>query len=1180
MKFFTPQISGWIIWMLCIAPLRLLAVDYPPSVIPSGQLRFIENKKQWDEKILYNAKLWAGDLFLEKNTFTYYFFNPEDLKKVHHAPDTGSIVIHAHAFKEIFVNANPGVQTSAVSPSLYHFNYFLGNDPQRWATGVKDYAQVTYDELYKGIDMNVYAFGPNLKYDFIVSPFADAAQIQIAYEGADKLSLQNGNLVIATSVGDFTEQKPYAYQVINGNKDEVSCKFVLKGTNLTFSIDKNYNRSLPLIIDPTLIFSTYTGSTADNFGFTATYDAAGSMYLGGLVHSAGYPVSTGAVQINYAGGQDIFNQQYACDMGITKLTGAGNAMIWSTYLGGSHNETPHSLFVDNNGDLLIYGRTYSNNFPIVTGAYDPVSNGGADIVVSKINAAGNALLASTYLGGSSDDGVNFSVSEPVQGKLKANYGDDARGEIIADASNNVYVATCTKSANFPTTSNAFQGSIGGAQDGCVFKFNSSLSTLLFSSFIGGSDEDACYSLDIFNNEVYTCGGTMSSNFPATSGALHSNFQGGESDGFVAHINTTGTALLQSSFIGTGEADQVYFIKLDDLANAYFFGQTAGNYPVTGGVYSNANSGQFIHKLDPSLSTTIYSTVFGNGNGSPNISPTAFLVDTCENIYVSGWGGTVFTGWPQFTMNMLNMPITSGALQTTTDGNDFYLAVFKKDMTQLMYATYFGGYSAPGSDLGTEHVDGGTSRFDKNGYVYQAVCAGCGGTSLTPTTQGALSEVNGSFNCNQLGFKMEINLFVVTADLAAFPTATGCVPLNVSFSNSSVNATQYFWDFGDGATSTENTPTHVFTDTGTFVVMLIATDPTACVPIDTAYTTVVVYNTTVNASYTTTITDYCDSLKVDFAAVSSGTVTSFSWDFGDGTTASGLNVSHTYTVPGLYTVYLIVSDPLSCNQFDTIEQVIDFTHVLIAEISSDDFFGCPPYTANFSNTGYGGITFFWDFGDGQTSTDPSPTHVYSIPGIYEGMMIIGDPAACNVFDTAFFTVTVLPYPPVAAFTADPTVIQDYVSEVQFLNQSTGALYYSWSFGDGGTSEEVNPKHTYLLSGDYLACLTANNEGGCPDQACTYITVRLLPVVDVPNAFSPNGDGQNDILYVRGQDIKTLGFKVFNRWGELVYETNNINNGWDGYYKGVQQEMEVYVWMLTATFSNGTVSQRSGNVTLLK
>ena len=138
MKFFYPNRAVCIFWLCCATPLWSHAVEYPASVIPSGQLRFIENKNQWDEKILYNAKLWAGDLFLEKNTFTYYFFNPDDLKKVHHQMDKGNFTIHAHAFKEVFLNANPDVRTSALSPSLYHFNYFIGNDPKRWATQAID----------------------------------------------------------------------------------------------------------------------------------------------------------------------------------------------------------------------------------------------------------------------------------------------------------------------------------------------------------------------------------------------------------------------------------------------------------------------------------------------------------------------------------------------------------------------------------------------------------------------------------------------------------------------------------------------------------------------------------------------------------------------------------------------------------------------------------------------------------------------------------------------------------------------------------------------------------------------------------------------------------------------------------------------------------------------------------
>lgn len=1182
MKGFFCRYIFLLLFGIVVAHFPLLAIQHPTSVIPSGQIRFTENKNQWDSKILYNAKIPGGDLFLEKNTFTYYVFSSDDLKKMHPLHQD-SIILHGHAWKEIFLGANPNPTTTPASPSISYVNYFIGNDPAHWASNVHDFAQVTYNELYHGIDMNVYAFGPNLKYDLIVEPFVDPSQIQIAFEGVYKVSTQSGNLVIGTSIGDFTEQKPYAYQIVNGLKSEVACKFLVKGTTVTFSVDKNYDHSIPLVIDPTLIFSTYTGSLADNFGYTATYDATGAMYLGGLVHGTGYPVTTGAVQVTYAGGTGPFpngsGNNYSCDYGIMKLSSMGNSLLWATYLGGSDNETPHSMVVDNNGDLVIYGRTWSSDFPTTINAFDKIYNGSGDIVVSKISEDGSTLMGSTYLGGTAEDGVNYDPTEPSHGNLKVNYGDDARGEVITDGSNNIFVATCTKSANFPTTSNAYQTSFGGGQDGCVFKLSPDCSTLTWSTFLGGSSDDACYSIDLFNGECYTAGGTMSSNFPTTSGSLHTTFQGGTMDGFVAHLSADGASLLQSTFIGTSQNDQAYFVKLDKASNAYLYGQTEGTYPVTAGTYVNANSGQFIHKLTADLSSTVYSTVFGNGNGSVNISPTAFAVDTCENIYISGWGGVIFSNWGWFSHNMLNMPLTPDAFQSTTDGTDFYMAVFKKNMVSLQYATYFGGYT--NEDDAPEHVDGGTSRFDKNGVIYQAICGGCGANlNSVPTTPGAYSQTNNSDNCNEVGVKMEVGLFAVTADLAAFPTATGCVPLTVSFTNNSVNATQYYWDFGDGSSSTEFSPTHVFTDTGTFSIMLIATDPTACVPVDTAYTTVVVYNTTVTAGFDTTITDFCDSILVNFSAFSSGTATSYTWDFGDGTTATGQNVSHVYVDPGLYTATLVVNDPLSCNQFDTITEIIDHTHILIAEVSNAAYFGCPPLTIDFANTGYGGVTFYWDFGDGQNSTDATPSHTYDTPGTYHGMMVISDPVSCNKTDTAFFTVTVFPFPPHAAFTADPTLIIDYVSEVTFTNASTGALYYFWDFGDGDTSSEVNPKHTYLLSGEYLACLTAINDGGCPDKVCTLIKVELIPVVDVPNAFSPNGDGSNDILFVKGQDVKTINFKVFNRWGELVFETNDINQGWNGYYKGELQEMEVYVWTLSATFSDGKAAVRSGNVTLLR
>ncbi|MCY7409049.1 MAG: PKD domain-containing protein, partial [Chitinophagales bacterium] len=303
-------------------------------------------------------------------------------------------------------------------------------------------------------------------------------------------------------------------------------------------------------------------------------------------------------------------------------------------------------------------------------------------------------------------------------------------------------------------------------------------------------------------------------------------------------------------------------------------------------------------------------------------------------------------------------------------------------------------------------------------------------------------------------------------------------------------------------------------------------------------------------------------------------------FGDGAFAAGQSVSHVYTTPGIYTVTIYANDPNACESLDTATVVVDFTHVVQAELSEYEYFGCPPLTINFSNIGYGGITFFWDFGDGNTSTEQNPTHVYPNPGTYYGFEIVTDPTACKPSDTALFTVTVYDFPPTVAFSFNPTTVVGYSTPIHFTNESQGASYYFWDFGDGDTSTEVNPIHTYTLTGDYLVCLTAYNDGSCPAKDCKLIHVELIPIVDVPNAFSPNGDGANDVLYVKGQDVKSLSFKVFNRWGELVFETNDINKGWNGIYKGMPQEMEVYVWELNAIFSDGKAATRSGNVTLLR
>ncbi len=1179
-----------------------------------AQVQFIENKGQWDSKVKFKSEAGSGSFFLTENGFNIVQYNPQDLENIQEqrhsvsnananarqiAGPSGKVTntVRSHNYSVTFLNAQkPNIIPDKPLPGIT--NYFIGNDKSKWASGCKIYLGITYENLYPGIDVHYYVDGGgNLKYDFIVHPGAKLDDIAMKYSGADKIKVKNRELNIITSMGKSKELEPYTYQLDSSGKKQLDCRYDVKGDVVRFKI-KDYSPDKTLIIDPTEIFFSYSGSIADNWGMTATYGPDGSFYGGGIAFGPQFsPPGTEGYDQTYNG---------AFDIAIIKLSPDGRKMMYMTYLGGGDEEQPNSLIVDAAGDLIVAGRSKSGDYP-TTNTFGKL--GGWDIVVSKLDPTGSKLLGSMKIGGTDDDGVNIADENSAAGlnSLKRNYGDDARSEVLLDASSNIYLASCTQSLDFPTTAGVFQQTLGGLQDGVVLKLSPDCNSILFSTYLGGKENDAAYVLSLADNgNIYVAGGTGSSDFKGiTPGGLNPNFIGGVCDGFITELNNSASALISGTYIGTAQADQIYGIGTDKVGNIYVNGTSEGNMKVINASYSNLNSKQFITKLNPALNTVIYQTVFGSVNATyPNISPTAFLVDHCENVYVAGWGGKSNQGTGFNPSNVKGMFTTPNAIKPQTDasGSDFYFIVLRKGADSLLYATFFGQEDPPLSVTNPhtfgDHVDGGTSRFDPNGVIYEAMCANCfKGVAFPGSPPGVWGPANKSQGnngeCNLGMLKIEMDFSGVHAGLQSsidgkVNDTVGCVPLPVNFSDTLKKGKKYYWYFGDGSGDTTTVPAanHTYQNVGLYHVMLVSIDSTTCNISDTSYGTIKGGNNKANLDFISDKIPPCTNLAYTFTNASSPNFGAFAnniftWDFGDNTpqVTQGFlpPVNHTYASAGTYKVTLSINDTTFCNSPDDTVKTVRLSPQVQAAFGTPAR-GCVPYNAQFTNNSLGGLSFLWDFGDGTTSTDENPTHLYSNVGSYEVTLTAFDSTSCNKTDTTTFKITVSPIP-TASFTYNPNPPKENTF-TNFVNQSVGAVNYIWNFGDGDSSTMETPSHIFNSTGTYNVCLNAANETGCSDDTCIAVAALIKPLVDVPSAFTPGKFGANSIIKVAGFGIKSLHWTIYNRWGQKVFESTDLKSGWDGTFQGKLQPMDAYAYTLSVTFSDGKIITKTGDITLLR
>lgn len=1268
------------------------------SALYAGGPSFSENKGQWHGDVHYRAQLPGVHAFVDQQGLTLLLeennFSSELHDHIQGIGERSHARFHAVKLRIEGMDLTNPPETRGQQAALE--NYFLGNDPSRWASDVASYKALTYHNALPGVDLRYDLKNGSLKYEFVVAPGTDPDAIKLRVDGADRMHIDDGDLVISTSVGPFRELAPFAFQVTaQGVIRTVPCKYRLRKNRVQYDFPEGYDPELPLVIDPELAFSTFIGSGSSSFGFTASYDTEGSLYAGAIVFGAEYPTTAGAFQVDFGGA--------TVDCTISKFNSDGTELIYSTFLGGIQNEAPHSIVVSEAGEAYIMGTTSSMDFPTLAGSFQAAYGGGtnvatnvgfsfangSDIFVTKLNPDGNALVGSTYVGGSGNDGISMNT------EFNFNYGDLFRGEIVIDDAGNAYVASVTNSFNFPVVGgygNAHTGNLSGV----IFKLSPDLTSMVWSTYSGGNASESATALQLAaDNSVYFSGGTYSTNI-ASVDAFQSTNQGGV-DGYVGHISSDGSNLLHATFTGTSDFDLNYFIQIDTAGEVYVVGQSLGAYPVIGAVYQNAGSKQFIQKLSPDLTTGIWSTVVGAGSGEVDISLSAFLVADCGQIYLAGWGGSI----NQAGGSTDGLPITPDAFQPGTDGNDFYVMVLEPDAEGLVYGTYFGGGNS------SEHVDGGTSRFDKDGTVYQAVCAGCGGNSDLPTQPGVWSQTNNSVNCNLAVFKMRLSSVQILVDVDA-PDVI-CEGSVVNFINQTTDADLYLWDFGDGNTSTEESPSYTYGNPGTYEVKLYAesinsclspdsttltievvgepvltaeepepicpgdplqlfvdgadeyqwtpasavSDPTAADPefIGTGSTTLTVLGTTPCGSQeiTVQVTVGSDAMEVSddvsicpgqSVQLSAAGAASYLWEPAESLndpnianpTASPAETT-TYTVTGISaddcdaieTVTVVVLPPPPILQGDSVhvscngaavqiavsganvyswspseglsnttestttalpattttytvtganacgEDAMDIT-VLVNEIQvslSTDSIVC--HRTPFQVSASGGTAYIWQ-----------PAELFANHQAQQTTASIGQPTVIKVtgydadgcFSTADQLVMLYPRP---IITAGRDRIIRYGDEIEIESNSIFPIV--WEPSPYLSCLHCNhPLVNTLETTTFYATITSDD--GCVERDS--VTVFVQGNLYVPNAFTPDGDGINDLFKAEGLDIVEFQMEVFNRWGELVFRTDDITQGWNGAMMGSDYYCPagMYPYKIRAREAYGDLFEYAGHVHLLR
>ncbi len=1064
-------------------------------------LDFIRNEGQWEPDFRYKACLKEGAFFLADDGFVYHFaVAVQD-------SDTQEGSVRHHAYKVKLEECNRQSEYSEGDLRPYYHNYYIGRESSQWAAGVRISGKLTRHHIYQGIDLAVYSQEDNLKYDFLVAPGADPSQIKMAYEGVLPSITKEGHLRVITTLNEVVEQKPYCYQMVNGKVKEVASYYSVRGSVVSFGFPDGYDKSLPLVIDPEVIFSTYSGATyipPPSFyaysglpAHATTYDGSGKLYSSVTINSLGWPVSLGAYQ-------SVPNTKR--DIAINVFEADGTSLAYATYFGGNSNEIALTMLTNANNELFIAGSTASTDLPMSSGCFDNTYNGstalpvdnGTDIFVAHFNNAGTQLLGATYLGGSENELVPAAIGLNVVGTGNLNgINIVSPVEIALDSTDNIWLLSNTISTDFPVTANAQQPVYAGGQtDGVLCKLSPDCSQLLYSSYLGSSGFDIGSSI-VRNSSgnLVICGATNGSNFPVTTGAYLVNAPGGISDGFAAIVNPANGSLLHASYLGTSLADHACIVQVDPDDNVYITGRTYGAYPVSAGVFSIATGDVFLQKLNPQLSSSIASTRIGNPiAGASRMIPTGFVYTECDEIVFSGFAHTN----PSSTL-----PVTGDALISSP--RKFWFCRMPADFSAISYASFYG---AP-DQLDSRYC--GTSHYAPDGTIYQSL--GTSTFSTFPTSPGSWSPttqiVQPIPKTDAVSFKIGTRLH---ADFALNPAVnsndSGCAPYTVQPLNSSTGANLFVWNFGDGSPSYTGftAPLHTYLSPGSYTITLYASNDTLCVKADTAVLTITVVEPAVLPDIVASDTLICGTAAtVDLSVQINNFNPNFDilWTPGNGLLSPA--DQPTVTVDPLInnTYFVTVTDNILglCVQSATDTVTISLAPLML-QLNTQDTTVCEGAAIQVSAVGNPLYFYSWSPGTGMndsTLLEPEITVAQS-----ENYMLKASYPGCP--DTFVFLDITVESIPVVELGPDKSICRGLPLALESLVSPYRSDYlYGWTPNTGNLSNPDGPNTSLLSDTSITYVLTVQTPAGCSgsDSIAILVFPGVTGDISADTGYCPGG-----------------------------------------------------------------------------